>query len=332
MRKKGIRSRGVSVERLKEALGDKEFFDAVVYYQTKPGTDPEKKQRLLEWSNIVNVSIQTIQRDFRQWIADNEANSTQVFQPDMPSYSDRIIELEGKKWVAYGCGHIPYNEKGNTQKFYSIVKKVKPDVLIDCGDTDDSPLFDQHEKVRQMISTLSPLEDSRLIKQHYRKLAGWCGQAVALNSNHGDKKTRLTGGLLQWDALLDDSIIGDKWTFSQDYYCWVDHPANENGITQTKFEHARRYNKNPLQLGRTLELGDRGRNTDPNNIRRWDWVYAHTHQFSMGYSFDGWGRLISLGTFLKKDWVEYLMRNTTGYPYPTFGFVWFDGKKLHAEW
>lgn len=318
------------IEDLIELVGQAEFDRYLNIYAFGRRNSAVRRQELEKASRLINRDLETLKRGMRQYLQYLREGG-QAIHVEMPNYRKEIPQVECDSFLIFGCLHEPYTDRAKKQRLFDKAKELKVDVIIDAGDGVDNPLFDSHEKIRKPLPALDADEDYHIIKNDYLTLGNFCGRGLVLDSNHGNKVTRFSQTIISWQMLCQDEELDEKWEFSNSSYGYIYHPKNERGIGVTKVEHFSSYSKNPLELMRQLYRADVGPNTTAEDWQLWDYVGSHLHQFSVGFADNGISLLVSLGTFLVKDLVEYLTRNTTKYPQPTFGFMWYKNKKLGFE-
>jgi UDP-2,3-diacylglucosamine pyrophosphatase LpxH len=66
------------------------------------------------------------------------------------------------KVLAFSDLHIPFHNKNKIKKLLKIIKKEKPDAIVNCGDTYDFYMFSKFNKDYNFIKPKEELEKSRI--------------------------------------------------------------------------------------------------------------------------------------------------------------------------
>jgi hypothetical protein len=131
------------------------------------------------------------------------------------------------KAVVYGDTHVPFHDPQAIRVVQSIVKSVKPDVLLNVGDLVDCWQISRFDKDPTRSDSLQDNIDEA--RQHLAEMALVAPKArrVLLEGNHENRLTRTVWGLpgaarelpklrlfqksMTWPTLLETAAIGWEW-------------------------------------------------------------------------------------------------------------------------
>jgi hypothetical protein len=132
--------------------------------------------------------------------------------------------------VVYGDVHFPHQDQAALEILYAVIKDVRPDIIVNLGDTADCYTISAYDKDPQNIHGLQ--DEIDLVRAHLHQVAQLAPQAQRyyLEGNHEDRLRRLIWTLpgtaselarlrafqqaMTWPNLLDLDEIGWTWVES----------------------------------------------------------------------------------------------------------------------
>lgn len=323
-------ARDASALRLKETLGDTDFNQVVIKYQTMPYSSSERGKYFRDMADLVSVSAETLKRSLREYITTEQVRIPKHTSFNPPNYQKIIPTFYSESFAIYGCAHIPYQNNEKLDEFIYILRSERIEDCFAIGDMGEYRQNSRHEKDRQPLSgDIGYNESIMAIKQHIGIVQDSVSTLNIFAGNHERKVYRSNDGGADWITELSDSRFDDKTTFYDIEYGFIRHPEND-GIKLTRIEHlSKGYNKNPLQSANLKSRGDRGLATAASEFELFNWIYAHNHNGAAGRGPMGWERYISLGTFANQDYMDYLHHGQGGYPQWNSMWVFFKKGKFN---